>query len=548
MMHPARPFFPLSRGRFLTGSQSNPARHLPLVFVIALLSACATSPQGRTQLTTPAPIGDVYSDVGMRVHLATAKSIDTPCAGDECAPNREFDQQVKQLGGHLAKSAFDTYPDLVKRVSRFEFVVAEKEELGSTSSAAGKVVIFRGVQELHLDEQAMAFVIAREMGHVIAHHHDENSGTSILLSVLVGVLFPVSNILHGAALANATTSTTVLTTVETTAASSATSFVGSQVLLASIKPDQLREADSIAVKLLAGLGWSGRDTADILEACPQVDGDGSWVKDFRISVGYAKALEQEIATASINPEVELPDFQAAQDVDQEAGASGLSEIGLSAEPALDMDKRNKPVAVADELVAQPGKAAVNTSEGNAHFEGAEIVAKNEESISPDTLAAGALTLPEAKLEEQETPAEGQTSDTLTEESRMSDAVSHHVPKISARNTMVKKIAPPAGLNRNGSKAVSKAAPKTVSKVVTGNTRLNLAKATINGKQGGTKKLYASTSSKVKLGMNAIHQSKGMTALNNVKSIGAKSISVKSMGAKSGLDKVMQIKTAQVKIE
>ena len=543
MMYPIRPFSPLSRCRFLTGSQSTPARHLPLVFVIALLSACATSPQGRTQLTTPAPIGDVYSEVDMRVHLATTKSIGTPCAGDECAPNREFDQQVQQLGMRLAKSAFDTYPDLVKRVSRFEFVVAEKEELGSTSSAAGKVVIFRGVQELHLDEQALAFVIAREMGHVIAHHHDENSGTSILLSVLVGVLFPVSNILHGAALANATTSTTVLTTVETTAASSATSFVGSQVLLASIKPDQLREADSIAVKLLAGLGWSGRDTADILEACTQVDGDGAWVKDFRISVGYAKTLEGEIATASINPEVELPDFQAAQDADQEAGASGLSEIGLSAEPALDMDKRNKPVAVADELVAQPGKAAVNTPEGNVYFEGAEIVAKNEEGISPDTVAAGALTLPEAKLEEQETPVEGQTSDTLTEESRMSDAVSHHVPKISARNTMVKKIAPPAGLNRNGSRAVSKAAPKTVSKVVTGNTRLNLAKATISGKQGSTKILYASTGSKVKSGMNATHQSKEMTAPNNVKFIG-----VKSMGVKSGLDKGMQVKTAQVKIE
>ena len=551
MMHPSHPIFPLSRGRFLTGSQSTPVRHLPLVFVIALLGACATSPQGRTQLTTPAPIGDVYSDVDMRVHLATAKSIGTPCAGDECAPNREFDQQVQQLGARLAKSAFDTYPDLVKRVSCFEFVVAEKEELGSTSNAAGKVVIFRGVQELYLDEQALAFVIAREMGHVIGHHHDENSGTSILLSVLVGVLFPVSNIFHGAALANATSSTTGITTAATTAASSATSYVGSQAILASVKPDQLREADAIAVKLLAGLGWSGRDTADILEACTQVDGDSAWAKDFHISVGYAKTREEEIATASADPEVGLPDFLVAQNVDLEAGAIGLREMGLSAEPAMNKDKQNKPVAVADELAAQPGKAAVNTPEGNARFEGAEIVAKNEESISPDTVAVGALTLPEAKLGEQETPAEDQTSDTLTEESQMSDAVSHHVPKMSAQSKMAKKTAPPAGLNRNGSKVVSKVAfkaapktaPKTVSKVVAGNTRLNLAKATINGKQESTKKLYVSTSSKVKPGMNAIHQSKGMAALNNVKFTG-----VKSMGVKSGLDKVMQVKTAQVRIE
>ena len=125
---------------------------------------------------------------------------------------------------------------------------------------------------------------------------------------------------------------------------------------------------------------------------------------------------------------------------------------------------------------------------------------------------------------------------------MSDAVSHHVPKMSAQGKMAKKIAPPAGLNRNGNKVVSKVAsktaPKTVSKVVAGNTKLKLAKATINGKQGSTKKLYASTSSKTKLAMNATHQSKGMTAPNNVKFI----------GVKSGLDKVMQVKTAQVKIE
>src|SRR5664279_382139 len=195
MLHSSHPFLPLSRRRFLTGSQSTPARHLPLIFVIALLSACATSPHGRMQLTTPAPIGDIYSDVNMRVQLATTKNISVPCTDEECAPNKEFDQQVQQLGARLEKSSFDTYPDLAKRVSRFKFVVAEKEERGSTSNAVGKVVIFRGVQELYLDEQALAFVIAREMGHVISRHHDENSGTSILLSVLVGVLFPASNIL-----------------------------------------------------------------------------------------------------------------------------------------------------------------------------------------------------------------------------------------------------------------------------------------------------------------------------------------------------------------
>lgn len=534
MLHPSHPLLPLSCRRFLTGNQPTPARHLPLVFVIAILSACATSPHGRMQISTPAPIGDVYSDVNMRVHLATAKSISALCADDECAPNREFDQQVQQLGARLAKSAFDTYPDLVERVSRFEFVVAEKEELGSTSNAAGKVVIFRGVQELYLDEQALAFVIAREMGHIIGRHHDENSGTSILLSVLVGVLFPASNIFHAlngsVALANATSS----------AASSATSYVGSQALLASVKPDQLREADSIAVNLLAGLGWSGRDTVDILEASTQVDGDSAWAKDFRISVGYAKALEEETATASNNPEVEPLDFQVAQNIDQEASASGLSEMELNAEPALEIDKGNKPVAVADELVAEPGKTAVNMSEGNTHFENAGIVAKNEVSVSPDAGTADVLTLSEvefqeAKLEEEEASIEDGGNDILTDKSRPSRAVSYQAAKMRARSTMAKKTTTRASLNKNGGKVLSKGVPKkTASKVVARNTKLKLAKATISSKQVSTKKSYAVKSSKVRLGMAAISKAKTRAELGSVKFASAKSRKVKANQIKARL--------------
>lgn len=514
MLHPSRSFSPLSRYRSLTGRQPALARHLPLVLAIALLSACATSPQGRAQLNTPAPIGDIYSDVNMHVQLATAKSISTPCVNDECAPHREFDQQVKQLGARLAKSAFDTYPELGARVEHFEFVVVEKEELGSTSNAAGKVVIYRGVQELNLDEQALAFVIGREMGHIISRHHDENTGTSILLSVLVGVLFPVSNIfnaLHGsAAVANATSST-----FATTAATSATSYAGSQALLASVKPDQLREADAIAVKLLAGSGWSGRDTADALEACTQVDGGSAWAKDFCISVGYATALEEQIAIASNNPEVEPSDFLVARNIDQQANAGVLSEMGLNTEPVLDTDKGNKP-------------------EGNAYFENAGIVAKNEAGVSSDAVTVGSFTMPETKIEEQEVLIADEANDTLTEEPQLPDATSHQVAKLGVQGASAKKITPRAGMNKNAGKTAS----RKTSKVASRNAKPELVKAAASGKQDASRKTYANKSSKTKLATNTAHKSKKTTASNRTKSV----------SVKFRLDKVAQVKTAQVKIE
>ena len=469
-----------------------------------MLSAFAASPQAHAEIiSAPAAISDVYSDVNMRVQLATTKDVSAPCAGEECTLNKEFDQQVQDIGARLSDVAFEAYPDLSKRISRFEFVVAEKKEPGTTSNATGTVVLFRGIQELYLEEQALAFVIAREMGRVIGRHHDKNTGTSILLSVLVGVLFPAANIFNGingsAALANATSSTTFATTAATTAASSATSFVGSKMVLAGIKPKQLREANAIAMRLLGPLEWSGGDIASSLEACTHIDGEDAWAKDFRFSAAHVRTLvpEEEIAVASAEPEVGLPDFQVAQST-------------------------------------EPGEAAVNMSEGNILLEDAVIVAKNEVGVSSDAVATDALTapntkLPEVKLDEQEATIEDEVNDTLTEESQLSDDVGHHVTrnlvKPSARGTITKKTIARASLNKKGSKAASRKATKVASK----NTKLKLAKATVSSKQGNTKKLYASKSSKVRPDMATIPEAKAKAkaGLNSVKSASVNSGKVKA---------------------
>jgi hypothetical protein len=240
----------------------------------------------------------------MRIQLASVAN--ATCLGMECARNREFDQQVQRLGNRLAEAAFESDPDLSKRINRFEFVVAEKEKPGTASNASGTVVVFRGVQNLGLDDEALAFLIAREMGHVICQHHSEISSAKIIISVLASVLFPAINLLHGAALANVTSATTT-----TTAASTATSFIGSQVVVASIKPTQLNEADSVAVGLLAGLGWEQHEVSDALDACSQVEGDDAWAKDFRISVQHVKALGVVAGGASVNLKANPSDYKIA---------------------------------------------------------------------------------------------------------------------------------------------------------------------------------------------------------------------------------------------
>lgn len=222
----------------------------------------------------------------MQLQLAGAAEGDR-CAGSECAYARAFEMQVLRLGSRLSQAAFDAYPDLRARIEKFEFIIVDKIAPGATSSANGKVVIFGGIRKLRLDEAALAFVIAREMGHVIARHHDENSAVSILFSVLAQVLLPVANLARGAAAiiqANAVATATVTT---------AASYVGSRLVKSSYWDDQSQEADTIALSLLGKLGWSTQEVNDALAALARTPHDDSWLKDLHVSAMRSDKLAEK---------------------------------------------------------------------------------------------------------------------------------------------------------------------------------------------------------------------------------------------------------------
>jgi Zn-dependent protease with chaperone function len=257
-----------------------------LLLAIMALGACSTTPstQGRLQLTAPMPISMMYSEFDMRVYLASSTDTGSPCADAQCLIDLGFERQVQRLGARLADSAYATYPELINRISHFEFVIAEKEDPGSASTANGKIVIFRGVQKLHLDEDALAFLISREMGHVIGRHHEENSATRVMFAVLTQVLFPFANLVSGSAL--------LAQSAASTTASTAASYFGSQLVIAGNKTVQLHEADGIALNLLARQGWTSRDVADSMNAIEKIAEKDAWSKNLYLSVSRLSGIAQ----------------------------------------------------------------------------------------------------------------------------------------------------------------------------------------------------------------------------------------------------------------
>ena len=273
------------------------------VLLCAALQACSTSPYGRPQLTVPQQVSSVYSEVNMRLQLVTTFDAKTKCAEHECDASKEFDLRVARLGAVLADKAFELYPDLRERIGHFDFVIAEKADPGTTSNAGGTVVIFGGTRLLELSDPALAFVLAREMGHVIARHHNENTATKIIVGVLAQVLLPVTGIVRslalipGASSAAAATATTASATAggsaaAITATATAASFLGSKVVISAYWPRQLEEADSVALTILARVGFSPQATADALAAVESRLTDSSWPRDLRASSEHVAQIAQ----------------------------------------------------------------------------------------------------------------------------------------------------------------------------------------------------------------------------------------------------------------
>ncbi len=242
----------------------------------------------------PSAINNAYSDVDMRVRLATKPNA-APCEAQACEIQQEFDARVQQMGAQLSSTAYGLYPTLKKRVPQFSFSVVEKKEPGTASNAAGKVVLFRGLQQLALSDDALSYVMAREMGHVIGKHHSKNTSTKLIISALASIAFPALAIISASsAAAQATTATTLLTS----AASTATSMLGSEVALAKIKPSQLTESDEIALKLLSNQDWDLHSVSSVL----QFDdiAQNSWTQDLRtsnISLQTMAEAENAVVTA-----------------------------------------------------------------------------------------------------------------------------------------------------------------------------------------------------------------------------------------------------------
>ncbi len=217
-----------------------------LLAVLVLLSGCSTNPStGRTQILALPAVQSAYADMGFAVSTGALRIAGLPACARDCG-NAEvraaFAGRVKNIGMRLDAPAREMYPDMFDRIGGFQIEVNEALGIGTGSSAGGRIVLGSALAGLEPSDAVIAFLIAREMAHVIARHAEEDSGASLLFSAL-GLLLPVLNV--------------AVRFVATT--------LGSGALKSSWAAQQRREADAIAVVLLEHAGLPASIIAAELE-------------------------------------------------------------------------------------------------------------------------------------------------------------------------------------------------------------------------------------------------------------------------------------------
>jgi hypothetical protein len=252
------------------------------------LAACTLAPVADRPRIVDIPLAGVQSD--LEFSITSASRADMSCAeSSACPPEsgrggvRFFAREVERIAGVLEKGALKQYPDPAWCTPRlaggcFDVYIVEGDEPGSSSSANGRIALHAALGQWQAYDGVLAFVIAREMGHVIARHHEENSSVSIATSVLLNVFIPVSGLFK-----------------------SLMSLGGARLAATSNRDVQAMEADAIAFNLLAASGFRPNDVAKSLLVAPVSFDGSSWSREFRRSsdkfVVDARRSESALASA-----------------------------------------------------------------------------------------------------------------------------------------------------------------------------------------------------------------------------------------------------------
>ena len=141
-----------------------------VVLLCLALSACSTSPTGRSQLNL---FGDTLNQQGVAAFTAMKQNVPT-------STNKTANQLVQCIVDSMSPIVDAQYG-----TQEWEAVVFDDEQINAFAVPGGKIGVYTGILQVAHTPDQLAAIIGHEIGHVIAQHASERAsiqlGTQALL-------------------------------------------------------------------------------------------------------------------------------------------------------------------------------------------------------------------------------------------------------------------------------------------------------------------------------------------------------------------------------
>lgn len=229
-------------------------KSIPILLLVVLITACATSPTGRNQLMLVTPEEAILASEEAYIQTLSPLAVKGKIDNDPVVAKR-----IKQITGRLISQAIETHPN--SRSWNWSVkVIDEPETVNAWCMAGGKMAIYTGlIEKVSATDDEIAQVMGHEISHALANHTAEKMSVALAsqtgLSVLSIALSVTGFSLGGAAMSG----------VEL-AAATAISLPNSRTAEA--------EADRMGIELAARAGYNPYAAATLWEKMEKT-GNGS---------------------------------------------------------------------------------------------------------------------------------------------------------------------------------------------------------------------------------------------------------------------------------
>ena len=147
-------------------------------FLICLLTACSTSPTGRSQFLIVSPDSAIQQSRG-----AYRQAVETIREEDKLSENRVLDARIRRIAGRVVTAAAGDYP----RSATWEWsvvVVEEDETVNAWCMAGGRMAVYTGLfEQLKLTDAEFAQIIGHEISHALANHTAERMSRAVAIQL-----------------------------------------------------------------------------------------------------------------------------------------------------------------------------------------------------------------------------------------------------------------------------------------------------------------------------------------------------------------------------